>query len=68
MGDKNELSAALKKVNTDSVKNFLLMQDCDLIEFRMIVPSASHMGGVWERLICTVRQFSQVFCKTTLSN
>ena len=55
VGDKNELSAALKKVNTDSVKNFLLMQDCDLIEFSMNVPSASHMGGVWERLICTVR-------------
>ena len=55
VGGKNELSAALKEVNTDSVKNFLLTQDCDLIEFGMKVPSASHMGSVWERLIRTVR-------------
>ena len=55
VGGKNELSAALKEVNTDSVRKFLLSQDCDLIEFKMNVPSASHMGGIWERLIRTVR-------------
>ena len=53
-GGKNELNAALREVNTDSVKNFLVTQDCDLIEFKMNVPSASHMGGTWERLIRTV--------------
>jgi len=52
---KNELNAALREVNTDSVKNFLATQDCDLIELKMSVPSASHMGGIWERLIRTVR-------------
>ena len=55
MGGRNELHAALREVNTDSVKNFLVTQDCDLIEFKMNVPSASHMGGMWERLIRTVR-------------
>ena len=55
VGGKNELNAALREVNTDSVKNFLVTQDCDLIEFKMNVPSASHMGGIWERLIRTVR-------------
>ena len=55
MGGKNELSAALKEVNTDAIKNFLLTQDCDLIEFRMNVPTASHMGGLWELLNRTVR-------------
>lgn len=55
IGAKNELEAALKEVNVDSVKNFLLTQDCDLIEFKMNVPCASHMGGIWERLIRTVR-------------
>ena len=54
-GGKNELNAALREVNTDSVKNFLVTQDCDLIKFKMNVPSASHMGGIWERLIRTVR-------------
>lgn len=39
MGGKNELSAALKEVDTDSVENFLLSQDCYLTEFRMNVPS-----------------------------
>ena len=55
VGGNNELNAALREVNTDSVKNFLITQDCDLIEFKMNVPSASHMGGIWERLIRTVR-------------
>lgn len=55
IGAKNELNAALKEVNADSVKNFLLTQDCDLIEFKMNVPCASHMGGIREQLICTVR-------------
>ena len=55
MGGRNELNAALKEVNSDSVKNFLVTQDCNLIEFKMNVPSASHMGGTWERLIRTVR-------------
>ena len=55
VGGRNELNAALREVNTDSVKNFLVTQDCDLIEFKMNVPSASHMGGIWERLIRTVR-------------
>ena len=52
---RNELNAALREVNTDSVKNFLVTQDCDLIEFKINVPSASHMGGIWERIIRTVR-------------
>ena len=55
VGGKNELNAALREVNSDSVENFLVTQDCDLIEFNMNVPSASHMGGIWERLIRTVR-------------
>ena len=55
VGGKNELSTALREMNTESVKNFLLSQDCDLIEFKLNVPCASHMGGIWERLIRTVR-------------
>ena len=55
VGGRNELNAALREVNTDSSKNFLVTQDCDLIEFKMNMPSASHMGGIWERLIRTVR-------------
>ena len=55
VGGKNELIAALQEVDTDSIKNFLLKQGSDLITFKMNVPGASHMGGIWERLIRTVR-------------
>ena len=51
----NDLNAALREVNTDSVKNVLVTQDFDLIKFKMHVPSASLIGGIWQRLNCTVR-------------
>ena len=44
VGTKNELQCEV-------VKRFLSKQNCDYIDFRMNVPSASHMGGVWERQI-----------------
>ena len=33
---------------------FLLKENCDLVDFKMNVPSASHMRGVWERQIRSV--------------
>ena len=53
--EKNELSTAWKEINTESVKNFLLSHDCDLIKFKLNVPCASHMLVIWEQLILTVR-------------
>lgn len=55
VGAKNELVSALKEINCHRVKGFLLKKDCDWIEFNMNTPGASHMGGIWERLIRTVR-------------
>ena len=49
-------SAPLAELNNDAVNNFLLSQGCDWIEFKENVPHASHMRGVWERFIRTVRQ------------
>ena len=40
----------------DQVKNFLLREGCDFIHFKFNVPASSHMGGVWERQIRSVRQ------------
>ena len=37
------------------IRKELLHNNCDWFEFKMNVPSASHMGGVWERQIRTVR-------------
>ena len=46
IGAKNEF---------EKVRTFLLKNNCDDFEFQLNVPSASHMGGVWERQIRTVR-------------
>ena len=42
-------------MDQEKVKPSLLRQPCDWITFKTNVPSASHMGGVWERQIRTVR-------------
>ena len=61
IGANNEFQSTL---NEDTVKSFLLKNDCDLISFNFNVPSASHMGGVWERQIRTVRSTLTCLLKT----
>ena len=60
MGAKNELEKALSSVDRSRVRHFLLERNCDWIEFQLNVPSASHMGGVWERQIRTARNVLSV--------
>jgi hypothetical protein len=55
IGGRNELTAALESLDNDAIKGFLSNKGCDWIKFTMNVPSASHMGSAWERLIRTVR-------------
>ena len=55
LGARNELSEAVKEMNQTKVREFLISKECDWIEFQTNVPSASHMGGIWERQIRTVR-------------
>ena len=55
VGAKRELKEALTELNQDKVKGEMLKLNCDWIEFKLNVPSASHMGGIWERQIRTVR-------------
>ena len=55
VGAKRELQEALAEMDFKKVAQFLLKGNCDVIEFKMNVPSASHQGGVWERQIRTVR-------------
>ena len=42
-------------MNQDKVQEYLLENGCEWIPFKMNVPHSSHMGGVWERQIRTVR-------------
>ncbi|XP_067019485.1 uncharacterized protein [Acropora muricata] len=55
IGAQRELTEALNEMDQEKVKSSLLRQQCDWITFKMNVPSASHMGGVWERQIRTVQ-------------
>ena len=46
LGARNELSEAVKEMNQNKVREFLINKECDWIEFQTNVPSASHMGGI----------------------
>lgn len=55
VGAKRELADALNEMDHEKVSSHLLKENCDWIDMEMNVPSASHMGGSWERQIRTVR-------------
>ena len=55
VGAKRELKEAVAEFDDNQIKEELLKNNCDWIIFKMNVPFASHMGGVWERQIRTVR-------------
>ncbi|XP_063740237.1 uncharacterized protein LOC134864868 [Eleginops maclovinus] len=52
LGAKNELKKGLKDLDKERIATYLARKQCD---FLMNVPDASHMGGIWERQIRTVR-------------
>ena len=55
VGARRELKEALQEMDESRIKEELLKSQCDWIKFEMNVPAASHMGGIWERQIRTVR-------------
>ena len=55
VGAKNELQAALNEMDQDRIQRTLSQDGCDWVTFKMNVPSASHMGGIWERMIRSAR-------------
>ena len=55
VGANKELKQAVAEFNHEKITSELLSRNCDWIDFKFNVPSASHMGGVWERQIRTVR-------------
>ena len=71
VGAKRELGDQLLKMDQSRVHQFLLERDCDWIEFQFNVPSASHMGGIWECQIRTARNVLAVLldqCGTQLDD
>ena len=55
IGAENELKKAIEEMNHEEIKEFLLRKGCDWIVWKRNPPAASHMGGVWERQICSIR-------------
>ena len=55
IGARSELKAALCEMNQDHVQDYLQRNGCEWIPFKLDVPHSSHMGGTWERMICSVR-------------
>ena len=53
IGAEKELALALKEMNQDKIKHRLHHQ---AVDWNFNPPAASHMGGVWERMIRTVRK------------
>ena len=54
VGARKELREAIQEIDNEKVREFLLQNDCDF-SFRLNSPFASHMGGVCERMIRSVR-------------
>lgn len=55
VGAKNELRKALTEMDKARVKDYLLKNDCNWVEFQFNTPRSSHMAGSWERQIRTIR-------------
>lgn len=56
VGAEKELNLALKEMNHDEIQKSLVKNNTSwLITWKRNPPSASHMGGVWERQIRSIR-------------
>ena len=55
VGVEEEMKKALKEMDHGRIRAFLLKHSCDWIEWQKNPPESSHMGGIWERQIRTVR-------------
>ena len=55
IGVEEEMKKGLEEMDNEKIRNFLLEHSCDWIEWEKNPPESSHMGGVWERQIRTVR-------------
>jgi len=64
VGASNEFRKALSELDTDAIASYGVSQS---IEWVFNPPLASHMGGVWERLIRTVRKVFMGLTKGDLS-
>ena len=55
IGAERELAEAIGEMDENKIRQFLLKENCNFTTFKTNVPHASHMGGIWERQIRTIR-------------
>ena len=60
IGAKNELSKLMNELDQGKLKTFLQTHGCDFVQH---IPHSSHMGGVWERQIRSIRNILMVLLK-----
>ena len=63
IGAERELREAVASIDHHKIGQFLLPQE---IEWLYNVPGAPHMGGVWERLVRSIKQVLQVLLREQL--
>ena len=63
VGAENELKKCLEEIDHEKVREYLLSKNCDWIVWKKNPPEASHMGGVWERQIRSIRAILSALMK-----
>ena len=66
VGTENEMIKAWKEMDHSKISDYLSSNNCDWMIWERNVPVASHMGGVWERQIRTVRSVLNSMLKSHL--
>ena len=59
IGAQRELRQALIEMDQEELKTEMLKENCDWIEVKLNLLSASYMGGIWERQIRTYGQMAR---------
>ena len=65
VGTESGLRDAMQEMDSTKIGNFLSEQGCDYIIWERNTPHASHMGGVWERQIQTVKSVINSLVKSS---
>ena len=65
VGAENELREAMKEMDHEKIRAFMTENGGDWIVWEKNTPSASHMGGVWERQIRTIKSVLMSLIKSS---
>ena len=63
VGCENEFVKEIDKLDDAKIATFLLSDNCDWITWKKNPPVSSHMGGVWERMIKSIRNVLDALLK-----